>query len=284
VALVQGGISQDRKWLLEELETTKGLFRDLTLNLADADLIVWPEAAIPALAHEEEDFLRSIGELMKARSQELILGMLTFDFGTGEFRNSLLTVGGNNGIYYKRHLVPFGEYFPVPDFIRNVLRLMNLPYTDITPGLDGQRPLLARGVALAPSICYEDAFGTELRDFLPEAGLLVNVSNDGWFGDSIAPHQHLQMARFRALESGRFMLRSTNTGVTAIIDSRGQVIERGAQFEAAVVSATVQPRRGATPWVRFGNWPVLSVCVLLLASAVVVSLRPSFISPNSSAS
>lgn len=284
VALVQGGISQDRKWLLEELETTKSLFRDITIGLDKADLIIWPEAAIPALAHEEEAFLRSLGELMKARKQELILGILTFDFGTGEFRNSLLTVGENTGVYHKRHLVPFGEYFPVPDFIRNVLRLMNLPYTDITPGLDGQRPLLARGVALAPSICYEDAFGDELRDFLPEAGLLVNVSNDGWFGDSIAPHQHLQMARFRALESGRFMLRSTNTGITAVIDARGRVIGQGAQFKAVVVEATVQPRQGATPWVRFGNWPVLSVCVLLLASAAVVSLRPSFNRPKPPAS
>jgi apolipoprotein N-acyltransferase len=280
VALVQGGISQDRKWLLEELETTKALFRDLTLELTGADLIIWPEAAIPALAHEEEDFLRSLSELMKARRQELILGILTFDFGTGEFRNSLLTVGEKTGVSHKRHLVPFGEYFPVPDFVRNVLRLMNLPYTDITPGLPGQRPLRAGGVALAPTICYEDAFGNELRDFLPEAGLLVNVSNDGWFGDSIAPHQHLQMARFRALESGRYMLRSTNTGITAVIDDRGRVIAQGEQFRAVVVSATVQPRQGATPWVRFGNWPVLAACVLLLACAAVVSLRPSVISPK----
>jgi len=267
VALVQGGISQDRKWLLEELETTKTLFRNLTLKLDKADLIIWPEAAIPALAHEEEEYLRGLGELMKARQQELVLGILTFDFGTGEFRNSLLTLGGSTGVYHKRHLVPFGEYFPVPDFVRNVLRLMNLPYTDITPGLDGQRPLLAQGVALAPSICYEDAFGTELRDFLPEAGLLINVSNDGWFGDSIAPHQHLQMARFRALESGRFMLRSTNTGITAVIDPLGTVIQQGAQFKAVVVSATVQPRQGATPWVRFGNGPVLTVSILLLLVA-----------------
>ncbi len=264
VALVQGGISQDRKWLLEELETTKALFRNLTLELDKADLIIWPEAAIPALAHEEEEYLGALTELMKARQQELVLGILTFDFGTGEFRNSLLTLGGSTGVYHKRHLVPFGEYFPVPDFVRNVLRLMNLPYTDITPGLDGQRPLLARGVALAPSICYEDAFGTELRDFLPEAGLLINVSNDGWFGDSIAPHQHLQMARFRALESGRFMLRSTNTGITAVIDPLGNLVRQGAQFKAVVVSATVQPRQGATPWVRFGNGPVLAVCILLL--------------------
>jgi apolipoprotein N-acyltransferase len=214
----------------------------------------------------------------------LILGILTFDFGTGEFRNSLLTVGGSTGVYHKRHLVPFGEYFPVPDFIRNVLRLMNLPYTDITPGLDGQRPLLARGIALAPSICYEDAFGTELRDFLPEAGLLINVSNDGWFGDSIAPHQHLQMARFRALESGRYMLRSTNTGITAVIDPKGAVVAQGSQFKAVVVSATVQPRVGATPWVRFGNWPALIACALLLMLPAVVSLRPSFSSPKPPAS
>lgn len=276
VSLVQGGISQDRKWLLEELETTKSLFVDLTLGLTEADLIIWPEAAIPALAHEEEDFLRSLGELMKARDQDLILGILTFDFGTGEFRNSLLTIGASTGAYHKRHLVPFGEYFPVPEFIRNVLRLMNLPYTDITPGLEGQRPLLVRDVALAPSICYEDAFGGELRDFLPEAGLLVNVSNDGWFGDSIAPHQHLQMARFRALESGRFMLRSTNTGITAVIDPMGTIVKQGEQFAPVVVTATVQPRAGATPWVRFGNWPVLAVCVLLLvmAAAPVRQLVP----------
>jgi len=268
VALVQGGITQDRKWLLEELESTKTLFRDLTLKLDQADLIIWPEAAIPALAHEEEDFLRTMRELMKARRQELILGILTFNFGTGEFRNSLLTVGEGTGVYHKRHLVPFGEYFPVPDGIRNVLRLMNLPYTDITPGLDGQRPLMVRDVALAPSICYEDAFGDELRDYLPGAGLLVNVSNDGWFGNSIAPHQHLQMARFRALEAGRFMLRSTNTGITAVIDPKGSIVQEGPQFQAVVVSAVVQPRQGATPWVRFGNWPVLSICVLLIAAAL----------------
>jgi apolipoprotein N-acyltransferase len=129
-------------------------------------------------------------------------------------------------------------------------------------------------VALAPTICYEDVFGTELRSFLPEAGLLINVSNDAWFGDSIAPHQHLQMARFRALEAGRYMLRSTNTGITAIIDARGRVLERGQQFGVAVVTGSAQPFSGATPWVRFGNVPVLAVCLLLLLLPVfVLNLR-----------
>jgi apolipoprotein N-acyltransferase len=177
-------------------------------------------------------------------------------------------------LYNKRHLVPFGEYFPVPGFIRNMLRLMNLPYQDINAGAARQSPLQMPGVALAPTICYEDVFGAELRSFLPAAGLLINVSNDAWFGDSIAPHQHLQMARFRALETGRYMLRSTNTGITAVIDEQGRVVSRGKQFGVAVVSAAAQPRTGATPWVRFGNTPVLAACgLLLLLPVFVLNLR-----------
>lgn len=274
VALVQGGITQDRKWLAEELESTQALYSKLTIGLDQAQLIIWPEAAIPALAHEVEDYLTAFAELAKARHQTIVLGILTFDFRTEAFHNSLLMMGEGAGLYHKRHLVPFGEYFPVPDFIRNMLRLMNLPYQDIDAGSDRQSPLQMPGVALAPTICYEDVFGTELRSFLPAAGLLINVSNDAWFGDSIAPHQHLQMARFRALETGRYMLRSTNTGITAIIDEQGRVIERGKQFGVAIVSATVQPFGGATPWVRFGNVPMLAGClVLLFLPAVVRRLR-----------
>jgi apolipoprotein N-acyltransferase len=270
VALVQGGITQDRKWLAEELESTKALYSDLTVGLDKVQLIIWPEAAIPALAHEVEDYLTAFAELAKARHQTIVLGILTFDVRTEAFHNSLLMIGEGAGLYHKRHLVPFGEYFPVPDFIRNMLRLMNLPYQDIDAGPVRQSPLQMPGVALAPTICYEDVFGAELRAFLPAAGLLVNVSNDAWFGDSIAPHQHLQMARFRALETGRYMLRSTNTGITAIIDAQGRVVERGKQFGVAIVSASVQPFTGATPWVRFGNVPVLAACLLLL-------LLPAFV-------
>ena len=244
--------------------------------MTQPQLIIWPEAAIPALAHEVEDYLTAFAELAKARHQTIVLGILTFDFDTDAFHNSLLMIGEGAGVYHKRHLVPFGEYFPVPDFIRNMLRLMNLPYQDIAAGAARQSPLQMPGVALAPTICYEDVFGTELRNFLPAAGLLINVSNDAWFGDSIAPHQHLQMARFRALETGRYMLRSTNTGITAIIDAQGRVVERGKQFGVAIVTATVQPFAGATPWVRFGNAPVLGSCVLLLLlpAAVRRILRP----------
>lgn len=274
VALVQGGIPQDRKWLRAELEDTMRLFLDLSVPLESADVLVWPEAAIPALAYEVQEYLDSMAELSRVRGQQLILGILTWDADRDEYHNSLVALGDESGIYHKRHLVPFGEYFPVPDFVRGFLRLLDLPYQDITPGAAGQAPLHARGVALAPSICYEDVFGEELRDFLPEAGMLVNVSNDGWFGDSIAPHQHLQMAQFRALETGRPMLRSTNTGVTAVIDAYGRVIARGRQFQPEVVEAEVRPMSGTTPWIGYGHVPVLLLSTLMLLSASGLARLP----------
>jgi apolipoprotein N-acyltransferase len=274
VALVQGGIGQERKWQPEEREGTLALYRDLTVGLGDVDLAVWPEAAVPALAHEESLYLTAISELGKARGMQVLLGVVTFDFDTGQFHNSLLSVGPDEGLYHKRHLVPFGEFFPVPAFVRDVLRLMNLPYQDITPGRRRQPLLTAGGVAIGPSICYEDVFGAEVRDFLPAAGLLVNVSNDGWFGDSIAPHQHLQMARMRALEGGRYLLRSTNTGISAVIDPAGRVVARGPQFEPAVVTATITPQAGATPWVRFGNALALGLCLVMVLGLLLHGRAP----------
>jgi apolipoprotein N-acyltransferase len=273
VTLVQGGIGQERKWLPEELDDTLNLYRDLTVELQDQDLIIWPEAAVPALPQEVPDYLRAMGELARARDMQLLLGIVSYDPETDLFHNSLLALGEEEGVYHKRHLVPFGEYFPVPGFIRNMLRLMNLPYQDITPGLREQPLLMARGVPLAPSICYEDVFGAELRDFLPAAGMLVNISNDGWFGDSIAPHQHLQMARMRALETGRYMLRSTNTGISAIIAADGRVVARGPQFRPATVAGQVPVYEGSTPYVRLGNGPVVGVSLLLLAVSVLAGRR-----------
>jgi apolipoprotein N-acyltransferase len=128
---------------------------------------------------------------------------------------------------------------------------------------------------LSPSICYEDAFGAEQLNFLPEAGLLVHVSNDAWFGDSIAAHQHLQMARMRALEASRFMLRTTNTGITAVISPRGEILQRSPQFETHVLRAVVQPHTGATPYVRLGNYPVLICCLILIGVGGYLTRRQS---------
>jgi apolipoprotein N-acyltransferase len=168
-------------------------------------------------------------------------------------------------VYRKRHLVPFGEYFPVPAFVREWMRMMSLPFSDISPGEDEQALLtMADGTKLSVVICYEDSYSAEMLFAFPDAALLINVSNDAWFGDSIAPHQHLQIARMRSLELGRETIRATNTGISGFINAQGQLLATGAQFEPVQMSMNVQPRTGATPYTRVGNWPVVGLCFLVL--------------------
>jgi apolipoprotein N-acyltransferase len=265
VALVQGSVPQDRKWLPQQRLPTMAMYRDLTFSQTNVEVVVWPEVAIPAMADRVQDYLDELQVLAAARNMHLLLGILVYDDDREQFYNSLLALGASNGVYHKRHLVPFGEFFPVPDFVREWMRMMNLPYRDAAPGQREQPPLVAGRVRLAPSICYEDAFGVEQLDFLPQAGLLVNVSNDAWFGDSIAAHQHLEIARMRALETGRAMLRATNTGITALIGPDGAVAGQLPQFQTGVLTGEVQPRTGVTPFARAGNTPVVVVALVLLA-------------------
>ena len=275
VGLVQGAVPQERKWLPEQLQPTLDLYRDLSLAMSPRDLIVWPEAAIPALPFEVRDYIDQLHEDMVSRDTQLFTGILFYRIEEGQFLNTLWALGEEQGTYFKRHLVMFGEYFPLPDFARRWLRIMNLPSESITPGSDDQPLLLAKGVPVAATICYELAFGAEQLGFLPEAQLLVNVSNDAWFGESMMPQQHLQIGQMRALETGRYLLRATNTGITAIVDPAGRVVSRIPQFEPGVIEATVRPHTGATPYVLAGNWPVLVlVASILLAGALVYPSRP----------
>lgn len=271
VALVQGAIPQTLKWQPGEREATLELYTRLTLALEPQDLVVWPEAAVPVPDNMVRGYLAQMGGLARTRGMQLLIGILTYQEDTGEYRNSLLAVGEPTGVYHKRHLVPFGEFFPVPSFVRRWMRMANLPYQDLARGAQHQAPLRAGTVRLAPTICYEDAYGAEQLGFLPDAQMLVNVSNDAWFGDSIAPHQHLQIARMRALETGRYMLRSTNTGITAIIDERGRLVRQIPPFEPAVLTGTARPFTGATPYVRSGNWPVLLLCLLATGAQLAFS-------------
>jgi len=177
--------------------------------------------------------------------------------------------------YDKRRLVPFGEFFPVQRAVREWLRLMNLPYSDFKSGRADPAPLRAAGESFAPTICYEDAYGSEQLGLVRQSSLLVNVTNDAWFGDSTAPHQHLDISRMRSLESGRAMLRATNDGVTALIEHDGSLIGTLPQFQPDVLTGEVQPRTGLTPYVRFGNWPILAVLWLGVAFIAVLHRRSS---------
>ncbi len=272
VALAQGAVPQDLKWLPEQLRPTLDLYRELTLQSRGSELVIWPEAAIPAIhdqvAPELDRFRREFEELGAA----VMFGILRRDAATDTFQNTLMTLADPPAVYVKRHLVPFGEYFPVPGFVRNWMRLMSLPYVDAEPGAALQPPIELIGEKIAVTICYEDVFGAEQLHYLPEATLLVNVSNDAWFGDSIAPHQHLQIARLRAAEAGRYLLRSTNTGISAIIDPRGRVTGRLPQFEPGVLADAVQPFTGATPYARWGNFPVVIGVVLTLLAQFATKL------------
>ncbi len=268
VALLQGSIEQDLKWKPEQLKDTLALYARLTTQNFGTDLIVLPEAAVPTLIDYVGDYVDGLRKASARRGSTVLLGILRADPESKGEQNVVVALTQPTQTYVKRHLVPFGEYFPVPSFIRSWMRLMNLPYTDITAGAPNQPLLDAAGQKIAVTICYEDVFGAEQLRYLPEATLLVDVSNDAWFGDSIAPHQHLQIAQVRAAEVGRYLLRATNTGVTAVVDDMGRVEATLPQFEPAVLKATVRGFEGATPYARVGNWAV----VLLALGAALMRL------------
>lgn len=264
VALVQGGIDQDKKWLPEWQLPTLERYRDFTAKNLDADVIVWPEVALPALRQQLDVYLGAIDEMLENSDTALAYGVLDVRGEPRRTSNALLTLGRGKGEFHKHHLVPFGEYFPVPGFVREWMRLQSLPYADMSAGAAEQLGISLAGFRVASSICYEDAFASEQRHFFPQAAFIVNVTNDAWFGDSIAPHHHLDIARMRSLESQRWQLRAANTGVTAVIAPDGSVTERMPQFEAGVVRGEIGLRQGATPYVILGNTPLVLLLSLLL--------------------
>jgi apolipoprotein N-acyltransferase len=269
VAAVQGAVSQDQKWQAKNRDETMARYSRLTADAWGARLIVWPEAALPILASEIPDYLRRLKELGRAHGSEFAIGLVNYEPQTRRYYNGLLVLSDSDGgWYYKRHLVPFGEYFPVPAFVRSWLRLMSLPYDDITAGSENQPILSAAGQKLGLTICYEDAFGSRQLKVLRDATLLINVTNNAWYGDSTAPHQHLQIARMRALEAGRYLVRAANDGITAAIGPHGEIVSRLPQFQEAVLRAEVQPMTGLTPYARLGNVPVVMGAGALLTLAV----------------
>ncbi|VAW82777.1 Apolipoprotein N-acyltransferase / Copper homeostasis protein CutE [hydrothermal vent metagenome] len=265
VTLVQGNIPQDMKWKPEQQAATLETYVDLTRAHYDSDLIIWPETAIPAFYDEVLDsFIKPLSEQLRANHVSLITGIPVLDRKDWKYYNAVISLDEPDRFYYKVHLVPFGEYLPLRHWLAGILGFLPVPEADFSAGSPDQRPLRAAGVPIGVSICYEIAFGEQLIKALPEASLLVNVSNDAWFGDSLAPHQHLEMARMRAREVERYVLRATNTGISAIIAPDGTLKARSRQFETETISAEVEPRHGATPYVRWGNWPVVSGALFVL--------------------
>ncbi|MGB5579712.1 MAG: apolipoprotein N-acyltransferase [Woeseia sp.] len=264
--VVQGGVSQDRKWLPEQFRPTLDLYRDALRAARESEIVVWPEVAIPSLDTQVQPYLALLQRDLEP-DQSLLLGILEQD-GAKIFNSVLKLDRSGREAYRKRRLVPFGEYFPVPDFVREWMRMLSLPHSDLAAG-DAVQPLITSvgGQRIAVAICYEDAYGSEQLYAFPEATLIVNVSNDAWFGDSIAPHQHLQIARVRAREVGRYALRATNNGISGLIGAKGELLAVAPQFEFATLTLEVLPMRGTTPYSMTGNWLVVNLALLLLGLA-----------------
>ncbi len=264
VVLVQGNIPQDFKWVPSFQEPTLQRYLDQTQPHLDANLIIWPESAIPMFYHQALDVLENLYNQHVTQGVDFLIGIPIMEKDEEYFNGVVSLSSSPIGFYYKRHLVPFGEYIPFQKSLGDWLQFLNIPMSEFSAGQEGQPNLLGAGLSLGVSICYEDAFGGLVRSGLPEAQLLVNVSNDAWFGDSLAPHQHLEIARMRALETGRYLLRATNTGISAVIDVKGKVVAQAPQFEIFSLRATATPYEGTTPYVRFGDGLMVSVLMVIM--------------------
>jgi apolipoprotein N-acyltransferase len=277
VALVQANIPQQLKWNREQYEATLRLYRNMSAPLWErAHIVIWPEAAITNFYDNARDFLDSQADVARQRGSSLITGIPTLlrgadggDVDETTMRNSAVAMAdGRTDFYHKRHLVPFGEYVPLESQLRGLIRFFDLPMSDFRAGPDRQPPLTAADVKFATSICYEVVY-PDIARAPTDSSALLTLSNDAWFGRSIGPLQHLQMAQMRALENGRPMIRATGNGVTALVDAKGRITARIPQFERAVLLGSFQPMTGETPFMRFGTWPALVFCGLILALLLI---------------
>ena len=269
VALLQGNVAQEIKWKEGEREHTLELYDGMTRDAFGARLIVWPETAVPAFYHQERFRLQGLARAAEQQGGDLLVGVPVWE-EAGRYYNAVVKPADAAQFYYKRHLVPFGEFLPLRSVLGQLLRILDIPMADFGEGNGEQPPIHAAGHPIGVSICYEAAFGEELIDALPEARLLLNVSNDAWFGDTLAPDQHLEIARMRALETGRWLLRGTNNGISAIIRPDGKIEARSPQFERHTLRGEALPMAGATPYVRTGNGIVVGLALVVL---IVIATR-----------
>ncbi|MEY6432771.1 apolipoprotein N-acyltransferase [Thioalkalicoccus limnaeus] len=274
-SVLQANIPQSIKWDEAARLPTIEAYLQLTRDHLDSDVLVWPETALPDFLHRlRAPIIDPLSTLANERGIGIVFGIpTTSEDGEPRYHNSLVSIGGSEDVYHKRHLVPFGEYLPFRRWLGPVVEWFDVPMSDFSPG-QMVRPLLSvNGQSVGVSICYEIAFPAEVIEALPDAVYLITVSNDAWFGDSLAPHQHLEIARMRALETGRPLLRATNTGISAIIDDRGRLGGAVPLFERGAFSAEIHPRSGATPFVTLGNALAIGLATALLLAGGVLSLR-----------
>lgn len=282
VGVVQGNVEQNRKWLNEEIFPTIDRYQEDTRSLFGNDLILWPETAITLLYQRYQPYMELFAEELQAHNSTVITGIpFRWPRGTeleGEYHNSIIAFGDGEGVYHKQRLVPFGEYIPLESAIRGLIPFFDLPMSSFRAG-DPEQDLLKVTVhsgeqndlaLIAPYICYEIAYPDLVLQTARHADLLVTISNDAWFGDSLGPKQHMALAQMRALETGRWVLRSTNTGISALVNHHGDIVQRIPVGERTGFSAVAERRAGETLYMKTGLTPLLILAFGLIGLATLI--------------
>lgn len=276
IALIQGNTAQELKWQSGQEWPIMSSYLNLTRQNYQADIIIWPESAIPTIEPLAEDFLTLVNQAAFINDTAVITGIINYNYESKDYFNSLIMLGkkdedateGNyyynhSNRFYKHHLLPIGEFVPFQEILRPLAPLFNLPMSSFTRGNYVQANMVAHGMTFAPLICFEIAFPEQLfANFYPDTQAILTVSNDAWFGNSHGPHQHLDIARMRAAEFGRPVLRATNTGITAVIDHQGNVVDQLPQFEQAVLTANVEIIKGRTPFSQYQRYPAFALALI----------------------
>ncbi|MES2502114.1 MAG: apolipoprotein N-acyltransferase [Pseudomonadota bacterium] len=274
-ALIQGNIAQSTKWSPETAQNTIDTYINMT-KASNAQLIVLPETALPVVSSQvDASITDALINHAKQNNGNIIVGMVELNQQTNQYFNSAFSYGtAPTQSYAKNHLVPFGEFIPLKQVFGWIYRdWLNMPLSDLSRGGAYQTPMQLGNQKVAVNVCYEDVFGEEIIHQLPAATLLVNISNDAWYGESYAADQHMQFSQARALETGRMMLRATNTGATAAIDPHGYVIAHAPHDVKNTLNVQAQGYTGSTPYVRWGNWPFIVLCFGVLAFVVLRKLK-----------
>lgn len=272
VSLIQANVPQELKWQLLERNSILKKYVDFTKQNLSSDIIVWPEAAIPAFQNQVDNYLLHMGKLAKDNNITIISGIPIIEHENSaveNYFNGMISFGNDNNKYLKRHLVPFGEFVPLKFWFGNFMDYFSIPMSDFASGHDNQPDFLINKTIIAPFICYEIAYPNLVLSYFPKAGLIVTISDDSWFGKSLALAQHLEIARMRSLETGRYQLVVANTGLTAIVDSFGKVVAQAPAFKDFALDGKVQIRTGATFWVCYGHYLWILLIILCLVFAII---------------
>jgi len=267
VSLIQGNVPQALKWQPEKVADTLSMYLQLSQQNWNSDLIVWPEGAMTILQQQASEYFKAVSKEAKAHNTTIITGIPVLK--NNKYYNAMIVMGDGKGQYLKQHLVPFGEYIPLSSVFGNIVKKLNIPMSELSSGPPHQPNLTAAGLSIGPFICYEIGFPSEVLESLPKAQLLIVITDDSWFGKSIAASQQLQFAQMRARETGRYLLSSTNNGITAIVGPTGKIIKKALPYRREVLTGEVTAMAGSTPFVHIGVYPGLIALFSILILALL---------------